>query len=311
MIEEFNFMDIVDYDANGDVMSDTPTSAPEVEEYDIMEDDEDMSWLTDQEEIEEEETVTEPERDLVSIGGNLDVLDDNFEFTIGEETFTKTDLIAKVQASSTAMKKTQELDTYFNNFKQIDDQMNHQFVASATENDIKLTNVKNKLRDPSITDSDRGRLYGEMTKLEGNKRVLEQRVEQYFSQRDLREKQAELVKLTQVNSVMSEKYGNQWVDNMAPSITNYINESGIASPEMRKAISPAMLEVLLKAMKYDKLEKGGKAKVNAAVTRKPGGARSTASKSQGRANQMSKSELEYRRALKEGDHSTLFKYLKD
>lgn len=306
-----SFMDIVDYDTNGNtvVVEENSYEVPEEDHFD--DNDDDMSWLTGMDEEGGDDAPVEEERDLVSIGGNLDILDDAFEFTIGEEKFTKTDLIAKVQASSEAVKKSQELDGYFQNFKQIDDQMNHQFIASATENDIKLTNVKNKLRDPNITDSDRGRLYGELTKLEGNKKVLDDRVQGFFAAKEMREQQAELVKLTQVNNVMSEKYGNQWVDTMAPAITNYINESGIASPEMRKAISPAMLEVLLKAMKFDKLDKGGTAKVKAAAAKKPTAARSTTSRSQGNQNKMSKSEMEYRRALKTGDQATLFKYIKD
>lgn len=303
-----SFMDIVDYD---DVVVEDPRhrgSEEEAPEMFIGEDD-DMSWLMD-DEAEVEEAAPEADRDLVSIGGNLDILDDTFEFTIGEEKFSKADLVAKVQASGEATRKTQELDGYFQNFKQIDDQMNQQFVASATENDIKLNNVRNKLRDPNIGDSDRGRLYGELTKLEGNKKVLDERVQTFFAAREMREQQAELVKLTQTNAVMSEKYGNQWADSMAPAITQYINESGIASPEMRKAVSPALLEVLVKAMKFDKMEKGGVAKVKAAAARKPA-ARSTASKAPGQRNTMSKSEMEYRRAVKENDMSTLFKYLKD
>lgn len=309
MDNELSFMDIVDYDVNGDAVGNT--FAEEAREVEVYDDEDNMDWLGD-EDGEGEAPAEEADRDLVSIGGNLDILEDDFEFTIGEEKLSKADLIAKVQASGEAVRKKEELDGYFKNFKNIDDQMNHQFVASATENDIKLNNVRNKLRDPNIGDSDRGRLYGELTKLEGNKKVLDERVQTFFAAREMREQQAELVKLTQTNAVMSEKYGNQWTDTMAPAITKYINESGIASPEMRKAVSPALLEVLVKAMKFDNLDKGGRAKVKAAATnRKPAAPRSTASKAPGTRNTMSKNEMEYRRAVKENDMSTLFKYLKD
>lgn len=305
---EFSFADIVDDDSEVEVVVDHDFDTFEDTDDDVFDDGDDLSWLYDEEEeVEAEEDAS----DLTTVSGDLNVLNDDFEFTIGEEKLTKADLIAKVQASGEAQKKKEELEGYFNNFKQIDEQMNHAFIASATENDIKLTNVQNKLRDPNITDADRGRLYGELQKLEGNKRVLDERVQTFFAAKEMREQQAELVKLTQTNAAMTEKYGQQWVDTMAPAITQYINESGIASPEMRKAVSPAMLEVLLKAMKYDKMEKGGKEKVKAAVTKKPAPARSTVSKAQGRGNTMSKREMEYRRAMKSGDMTALFQFIKD
>lgn len=274
-------------------------------------DDEDDLWDTDEEVSEDDEDISSKEA-VTMLDGDLSSLDDEFEFTIGEEKLTKVELMERLNTVHVAKEKSEKLDTYFQNFKQIDEQMNHAFVASATENDLKLNHIRSKLRDPSITDSQRGQLYNEMSKLEGNKKVLDERVQGFFAAKEMREQQAEMVRLSQTNNVMSEKYGAKWVDNMAPAVTSYINESGIASPEMRKAISPAMIEVLIKAMKYDKMEKNGKEKVKAAVTRKPATSapRSTASSSAS-GKKMTRSDAAYRKAVREGDNAALFNFIKD
>lgn len=271
-------------------------------EDDVYDDEDDFSF-----EDEEEEEV--PEEETVTIDGDLDSLDDDFEFRMGDSTLTKAELVQHVQKAQEVSKKAEELDSYFKNFKQIDDQMNHAFVASATENDIKLTHIRNKMKDPNISDAERGRLFTEISKLEQNKRVLDDRVQQFFQARELREQQEEVVRISRTNAVMSEKYGSDWAANMAPSLTQYIVDSGIASPEMRKAVSPAMLEVLLKAMKYDNLEKKSKDKVTSSVKKKS--ARSTSGAAQGRPNKVNKAVHNFSRAMKQGDAVEAFKYLVD
>lgn len=274
--------------------------------------DEDDLWGT-KEVSEEGEDELSGEEAVELTGGDLSILDDDFELNLGEEKLTKGELLSRLGTVKEAKEKVEQLDTYFQSFKHIDDQMNQAFVASATENDLKLTHIKNKLRDPNISDTQRGQLYGEMSKLEGNKKVLDERVQTYFAAKELREQQAELVRLTQTNNIMSSKYGAKWVDNMAPAVTNYINESGIASPEMRKAISPAMIEVLIKAMKYDKMDQSGKEQVKKAATRKaaPSAPRSTSSNGTAGKGGMTRRDALYRKALREGDNAALFSFLVD
>lgn len=306
----FDFSQIVDEDSV-ELVETHVYEDPDAEgSFDI--DDDESFWDNDDKEVAVDDEL-DSEEAVELTGGDLSLLDDDFELNLGEEKLTKGELLSRLSTVKEAKEKVEQLDTYFQNFKNIDEQMNQAFVASATENDLKLNHVKSKLRDPNITDAQRGQLYGEMSKLESNKKVLDERVQTYFAAKELREQQAELVRLSQTNNVMSAKYGAKWVDNMAPAVTNYINESGIASPEMRKAISPAMIEVLIKAMKYDKMEKSGKEQVKKAVTRKaaPTAPRSTTSTAPAGKSKMSRSDAIYRKALRDGDMSTLFGFIKD
>lgn len=272
-------------------------------------DDEDGLWDTDED---SEEELASPKEVIESVGGDLALLDDDFELSIGEEKITKAELMGRLNTVNEFKEKNEQFSTYFQNFQNIDRQMDAVFVASATENDIKLTNIKNKLSQPGITDTQRGQLYGEMNKLENNKRVLDERVQSFFAARELRDQQAELVRLTQTNNEMTGKYGAKWVDNMAPAVTQYINNSGIASAEMRKALSPALIEVLIKAMKFDKQAKGVEERINSTVKRKaPAVTKSVGSTSNSRGKKVTKSEATMRRAQREGDHATLFQFIKD
>lgn len=303
-IDSFDFSKIVDYDQAGNAVGNAPE--PEVEDQ-YEEEDESMDWLEDDDtsDLEEEEPSN------VEIENDFDALPDDFNFKVAGVELSKADIVAKLNTHKVAAEKEERLEMYSKNFEAIDRQMNEAFIASATENDLKLNNIMNKLRDPALLDSERGLLYRDKEKLERNRDLLNGRVKQHFVEREARDRQMETVRLERTNMQMENKYGKEWVERIGPDISAYVQSTGIASPELRKAISPELLEVLYKAKQFDELEANKKAKLNEVVKKKRAGtAKSTSASGQTKQTKLSKQQA-FARAMKSGNASDAFQYLVD
>lgn len=229
------------------------------------------------EDFEDEDGDNETPLDELSpteLAAKFSDIPDDIELMIGDVKATKADLVNHIKEIDDFKVRKGQLDQYFQSFESIDKQLNDQFIRAYSETEMKINSFKNKLRNPDLLDSERGMIYRDLEKLENNRAMLNKNVEEYHHQRNFRDEQAEQVRLNETNMEMSKRYGKDWATKMAPAITNYVVESGLASPEIRKALSPALLEMMIKAQKYDNLAKGSKEKVKAKVN---GTARSTSS----------------------------------
>lgn len=251
-------MDNFDFSSIDDdlyVVEPTPKNPLDIEEEDF-EYDEDGENDFDVEDEESEEKF---------VPSDIDELNDDYVFKVNGEDIRKADLIEKLNAANEYKARQVKLDKYYENFENIDRQMNAQFVSLYTETDKNLQRKRAKLEDPNITDSEYGQLHREIQALEQNKEKLNEQVRAFEVTKVERERQRELANIENINNEMTKKYGETWVDTMAPAITQYINENGIASPEFRKALSPAIIELVIKASKFDQMSKRSKAKVDEAV----------------------------------------------
>lgn len=276
-MDTFDFNSIVDYNDIDD------TDAPRVsddEDFDVDVVDEDFEDEDfDDEDLDDEDDGIASELSPAELAAKFSDIPDDVELMIGDVKATKADLVNHIKEIDDFKVRKGQLDGYFGTFEQIDTQMNSQFIKNYTETEMKLNSFKQKLNNPQLMDSERGMIYRDIEKLENNKRLINNEVEQYQRARTLRDEQAEQVRLNETNTEMSKRYGRDWATKMAPAITNYVVESGLASPEIRKALSPALLEMVIKAQKYDNLAKGSKEKVKAKAAGSVKTARSTSSNS--------------------------------
>lgn len=285
-MHSFDFNTIVDYD--DDNATNTPRS-PRVSrggndadldggfDMDMIEDEDGFDEEFDDEAFddEDEDDGLGSEFSPTELASRFSDIPDDIELMVGDIKATKADLVNHIRDIDDFKVRKGQLDGYFGTFEQIDTQMNSQFIKNYTETEMKLNSFKQKLNNPQLMDSERGMIYRDIEKLENNKRLINNEVEQYQRARTMRDEQAEQVRLNETNTEMSNRYGRDWATKMAPAITQYVVDSGLASPEIRKALSPALLEMVIKAQKYDNLAKGSKEKVKEASKGKT--ARSTSS----------------------------------
>lgn len=314
MMEVFSFDDINDED-DDEAIVDVEEPANEEAEDEYFDDEEAEESEEDEELLEDEELPELGEDDPIPF---MD-LDDDTEFDFGDGlTMTKKDVAEYVKDRSEFSTRKQVLDTYFNTFEEIDNQMNSQFTRLTTENEAKMRIYRKRLETQNLTPHERGLIYDDIAKLEGNQKLLEAEVNVFLETQRKRNEAADIARLDGLNIEMTRRYGKDWVDKMAPSITDYVVANKLGSPEMKRAISPELIEVIIKAQKYDNLKKESATRVKSKVefTEEGKKARSTASRKNVKSR--TKGDAEARRAAalrkaKEGKLSPgeMFRYLED
>lgn len=253
-------LDIDNFDFNS-LDKDEDFEQPGVKEpskFDVSEDDFEFDEDGENDfDIDEDEEETEEK----FVPSDIDELNDDYVFKVNGEDIRKADLIEKLNAANEYKARQVKLDKYYENFENIDRQMNAAFVSLYTETDKNIQRKRAKMEDPSITDSEYGQLHRELKALEQNKEKLNEKVQEFELQKVERERQRELANIENINNEMTKKYGEAWVDTIAPAITQYVVDNGVASPEFRKALSPALVELIIKANKFDQMSKRSKATV--------------------------------------------------
>ncbi|MGL5784244.1 MAG: hypothetical protein ACRCYZ_02050, partial [Alphaproteobacteria bacterium] len=124
--------------------------------------------------------------------------------------------------------------------------------------------IESQLSDPTTPQRNKGELYDELMTIKRREEILNTKKAEYEEIYNRREAEANMLRLADINKTMISKYPD-W-GNKSAEVGAYIGKLGMDNSAFLKAANPALVETIIKAMKFDKVY-GEK---EAAVTKKAG-----------------------------------------
>lgn len=285
----------------------------EDEELEDEEDGDEDSEYEDDEEITDEE-IDEVEQFTKTFTEKWDVIDDDHVFDFGDVQLTKADLADAAMAREEHKQLRDSLMNYANEFQSMNKMSDDAFQAARTETEGYLHTIKEKLRRGEYKGEAKVKAYDDIERLEARQAKLNEAVAKTREINEAREAKMAELRLNLVDKEMSNRYGKNWGTQIAPTVVNYAKERGISQDLLVKHASPELLEVLIKAAKFDSLEGNNKEKVKKVMKQKNSGkvARSVSSTTrQEKPSRKMSQKRAYDYAMASGNPSAAFDLLVD
>lgn len=316
----FDFSMLDEADTSTATTEETTEILNSVDEDDDFEDFEDF----EDEELEEEaedsevEDLTDDEVDddalLETAFSNFADLDDNLVVTIGDKQFTKKDLQEAVLDKETITANKQMLDQYVQGFSQERMNVESLIFKSLTETELAKDTIMRELNDPNTPQVTKGAKYEQLRQLEAKEQFLNQKASEYQASFQARENKVLELKFTELNKEMSKSIPD-W-STKQNELGAYLSTMGLNNMDFIKAATPALLQSLLKAMKYDKVTQQKTKAVQGKLLNKKGSvARSKSTSVKSKQVQVTKKQAIAKRMAKgiatQADLVSAFDFLED
>lgn len=232
--EEFDFSDVdfdeEDYDSE---------EAEDEEEYEDDEDDEDD---------------TEEEQEADPSAGDLDLLNDDEEVKLGETVLTKAELKDVLGRKEAITKQSDSIRSFIAKTEVERKEVEALMFSSMSETTQRIRAIDEALRDPNYDVARKGELVVAKQKLEAKEVFLKQNNEKYKKLFEEREASAVMENLKNLEAEMVIRHPDWSTNNQ--KVAEYAKSTGIDPIAFLKIATPDMMDVIIKAMKYDKsLEK--------------------------------------------------------
>lgn len=237
-----------------DSVDDDTEDFEDFEDFEYEEDEE----VEDAEESEIEDLEAEDDSDslLETAFSNFADLDDDLVVTIGDKQFTKKDLQEAVLNKEKIKTNKQELDQYIADFNQERVRVESLIFKSLTETELAKDTILRELNDPNVPQVTKGAKYEQLRQLEAKEQFLNQKAQEYQASFNARQEKVLELKFNELNKEMS-KAVPDW-STKQQELGAYLAGMGLNNIDFIRAATPALLQSLLKAMKYDKVTQQGK-----------------------------------------------------
>lgn len=216
--------------------------------------------------IEEEEDWTpEPDEpkpiDVSSVWASLD---DSAELDFGDSKLTKGTVLELAQKRSEIELEHGYVSELASNLKQSEKHLEFIKRRSLSEVDKHIAAIDQILRDPSISDAERGQRHRQRQQLEA--RQSELNAEFTRGEQIIHAQKQELLgaRIKETDDAMIRRYGAEWKKS-AKDVYNFVINQGVSPDVIAEGLSPAMADIFVMARKYAALESQRKAKVRQEV----------------------------------------------
>ncbi|MGL5581049.1 MAG: hypothetical protein ACRDCE_08820 [Cetobacterium sp.] len=272
---------------------------------DIMDDEED--FLEDMlEDAEDGGIPVEGFEEITEALGKLDTVPDNYELNFGTTTVKKGELVELMNTREQVMKTREAIDTFAKGLVEKENIINASFEVAKTETDKQLEHVYSMLNDPDKWNSstDVAQLQRARIQLEARKKELTAKNEEA---RAAISEQRQQAMVFNIQKVVKEMGG----DAPLKSAAKYAEAKGMNLDAIVQGLTPAMVEALNNAAKYEELVNKNKSRLEQAS--KSNRARSRSFRSQNTAKKAPDLKARAYQAYKAGkmDSSDFFNYLDD
>lgn len=232
-----------------EVLDSVDDDTEDFEDFEYEEDEE----VEDAEESEIEDLEAEDDSDslLETAFSNFADLDDDLVVTIGDKQFTKKDLQEAVLDKETITTNKQMLDQYISTFDQERVKVESLIFKSLTETELAKDTILRELNDPNVPQVTKGAKYEQLRQLEAKEQFLNQKAQEYQASFNARQEKVLELKFNELNKEMS-KAVPDW-STKQQELGAYLAGMGLNNIDFIRAATPALLQSLLKAMKYDKV----------------------------------------------------------
>ena len=324
MMSDEDFANFFNNEFNSTSQPELSTDADEAEEYDefdmgeILGDDEEEFDEEDEAHEAEDEDVSDEELDEVeqftqTFTQKWDLIDDDHVFDFGDVKLTKADLADAATAREEHKRMRDAMLDYSSKFEEMNKMTDLAFSTARTETEGYLQTIRAKLKRGEFEGAAKVKAYDDIERLEARKAKLDEAATKAAEVHQVREAKMTELRMGLVDQEMNKRYGAAWGKQLAPQVVQYAVSQGIDQSTLVKNVSPALLEVLMKAAKFDNLQGKNKAVSEQVMKRGKGRvARSaTTTQRQEKTNKRTSRSRAYQRAMENGDSSAAFALLED
>lgn len=241
-------------------------------------------------------------------------LEDEAALDLGGITMTKAQLKELASSRERLTEDYEFIRQHAENFSQHNAAIKGVIQRNALETQITIDAINAKLNHPNTSAYERGELYQALKQQEGKIARINQEYGRIEEARRAQEAQDLAVRVRETQNVMSQTYGKDW---NPQAVFDYAVQNGLTDNMMKQAMSPAFVNVLMKAYQHDVGKARTEAKLKESMSKAP------RSKSSARSNDRTKQTSEasaMKRALvkkmeagnfSESDLSNSFAFLED
>lgn len=231
---------------------------------DIDDDDDELDETSDI-----RDTSTDDEDDDLDPLSYFSELPDEIEIAPG---YTKAALTDLIRSKDEFTQQAEYMKHQFNKFEEGNEYIKQILGHNLTETNKTIHAIKQALDNPHTDTVRKGQLYQELQLQEGKLRTIESDWQQAEGARKVQEQYADEQRWFQTNLALDAELGRGW--NANNSVIEYAVSSGIPVQVLQKTVSPELMKMFIKAMKFDKGQVDKASKFNDVVAK---AARSTAS----------------------------------
>lgn len=232
-------------------------SLSDEEEDEVSEDDDDP--LDETSDIRDGES--DGDDDEIDVSSFFANLPEDAEIAPG---YTKQALTDLIRSKDEFSQQAAYMEHQFTKFEQGNDYIKEILGQNLTETNKTLHAIRQAMEDPHTDTVRKGQLFNELKRYEAKQHQIESDWQRAEEARKVQERYADEQRVFQTDLAMKQKYGRQF--NYQP-LVEYAVSSGIDVDTLTKAFSPALVEVLIKASKFDGNEQSKNIKLRETVAK--------------------------------------------
>lgn len=179
--------------------------------------------------------------------------------------------------------------------------------TNITETNKTIQAIQKALDHPSTDTVRRGQLYQELRNYETKRKDIENSWKEVEQANKQQEAMLNEQRFFNTDNAMKQKYGKDWDSSAA---LTYAVQHGIAIPDLERTISPALMDIVMKAMRHDNL-KATKQQALSNNVAKAARSSSSTKPNQTRGEGTSVKQREAQKKAANGDWGDMFSYLTD
>lgn len=224
---------------------DSDDADDDVEEFDYEDEDVEDTDADDAEDLDESGINS-----MKDFADNFETLPDDLEFKLGDESFSKADVVDTLRTRKELMETQEAMGSYISSLNEINSRINGYLKQSASETELKLIEVNQRLANPeNMAASDVQRAVVLKRELEQRQKVLENNIIQ--AQKDEQEKR-EIVNVHKINSTDLALRGSEGYKGIQTigEIARWAQGEGIDPNALMDGMSPALVRALMDAKAY-------------------------------------------------------------
>lgn len=219
----------------------------------------------DAEQVDEEDyTGYGDEPTVVDAHSFIADLQDTDELNIGDRKISKGKLVELATKADEVEAEHSYVQALASNLKHSEKHLAFIKSRSLSEVDHQIAAIDNILRDPQLSDSERGARVRQRQGLETRQHELNNEFQRGESLIEAQKAEMLGVRIKQTDEAMVRKYGAEW-NKDAQDVYNFAIGIGVAPDALREALSPAMADILVMARKYAIAEHKSKQKRSEAI----------------------------------------------